>query len=441
MSNLKNLFDDHFVNLRQRYDRILAETEYDALQVYSGHTAVAFLDDRHYPFKINPHFSAILPAKESYAQSWLIYRPGTTPVAYIYLPDDYWHSYPSMEEDIYSDAIDVEVITDLTQMAKVIACEGRVASIGEFDARHEEWPLGDINPEALLNRLHWHRAVKSPFEVECLAEANRIAARAHIAAEQAFAEGESEFGIHVAYCKAAQQAEDVLPYDNLISINEHGAVLHYSRRELDTATPRLSFLIDAGATYRGYCSDITRTHAAKPGAFADLITALDKLQLDIVSQVRDGTAYLELHRATHKGICHILVDHGVLNGSAEEAFEKGLSETFFPHGLGHFLGLQVHDIGGQQTAYEGGRTPPPTEYPALRTTRKIEKGQVLTIEPGIYFIDSLLAKLQASENAQFVNWSVVETMRPYGGIRIEDDVLVTDAEPRNLSREAFDELS
>ncbi len=437
MSELASLFAEHFTQLRQRYDAILAETQYDALQVYSGHTAVAFLDDRHYPFKINPHFNALLPAREAFAQSWVVYQPGHTPKAFIYLPDDYWHSYPPIGEDVWTGHFDVEVVTDLAVMAEVIACKGKVATIGELDSRHEHWPTGDINPEPLLHRLHWHRAVKSPFEVACLAEANRIAARAHVAAEAAFRAGESEFGIHIAYCKAAGQPEDVLPYDNLICINEHGAVLHYSRREHDVDSPRRSFLIDAGANYRGYCSDITRTYAAEQGPFADLIAALDKLQLEIVDQVRDGTAYLDLHRATHRGISRILVEHGVFTCAADEAFEKGLSETFFPHGLGHFLGLQVHDIGGQQTAYEGGRTPPPAEYPALRTTRQIRRGQVLTIEPGIYFIDSLLARLRASAHANLVDWQVVEAMRPFGGIRIEDDVVVTDGAPRNLSREAF----
>jgi Xaa-Pro dipeptidase len=440
MLDLQALFDDHFFALCERYDSILDETHFDAIQVYSGHTAVAFLDDRHYPFKINPHFNALLPALDSYAQSWVVYRRGQKPSVFIYLPDDYWHSYPPMGEDIWTKHFNVQVVTQLDDMVELIACEGRVATIGELDARHAHWPTGEINPEPLLNRLHWHRAVKSPFEIECLAEANRIAAKAHIAAEQAFRSGESEFGIHIAYCKAAGQGEDVLPYDNLISINEHGAVLHYSRREHDVETPRRSFLIDAGATYRGYCSDITRTASASDDVFAQLISALDALQLRIVSQVRDGVDYLDLHRETHRGICHILVEKGVFNCSPEEAFDRGLSETFFPHGLGHFLGLQVHDIGGQQTAYEGGRTPPPTEYPALRTTRRLAVGQVLTIEPGIYFIDSLLQKLRDSNNAEFVNWEAVATLHPYGGIRIEDDVVVTEGAPRNLSREAFASL-
>lgn len=437
MSGLQQLFDEHFVDLQKRYDAILGETQFDALQVYSGHTAVAFLDDRHYPFKINPHFNALLPSLDAYAQSWVVYRVGQKPVAYIYLPDDYWHSYPPIGEDIWTAHFEVKVMTKLDDISNAIACEGRVATIGEFDGRFDSWPLGEVNPEALLNRLHWQRAIKSPFEIACIAEANRIAAGAHLAAESAFRHGESEFGIHAAYLKAAEQGEDVLPYDNLISINEHGAVLHYSRRELDTAAPRRSFLIDAGATYRGYCSDITRTYAAYEGHFSQLIASLNELQKQIVSQVRHGMQYLDLHRATHRGICEILVKHGVLVCGAQEAFEKGLSETFFPHGLGHFLGLQVHDIGGQQTAYEGGRTPPPAEYPALRTTRTMEAGQVLTIEPGIYFIDSLLNKLRDSEHADLVDWSTIEALRPYGGIRIEDDVVVTKSEPRNLSREAF----
>ena len=108
--------------------------------------------------------------------------------------------------------------------------------------------------------------------------------------------------------------------------------------------------------------------------------------------------------------------------------------VFFPHGLGHFLGLQVHDVGGRQSAPAGGITPPPAEYPSLRTTRTLEPGHVVTIEPGVYFIDLLLEPLRGTPAGADIDWTLVERLRPLGGVRIEDDVLVTDDGHRNLTR-------
>ncbi len=126
--------------------------------------------------------------------------------------------------------------------------------------------------------------------------------------------------------------------------------------------------------------------------------------------------------------------------SAEAAFELGITRTFLPHGLGHLLGIQTHDVGGQQTSPTGGLSPPPTAYPALRLTRTVEPGQVFTIEPGIYFIPKLLKELSASEHAQAVDWERVDAFLPHGGIRIEDNVFVGTESVENLTRDAFADL-
>jgi Xaa-Pro dipeptidase len=117
----------------------------------------------------------------------------------------------------------------------------------------------------------------------------------------------------------------------------------------------------------------------------------------------------------------------------------GLTRPFYPHGLGHFLGIQVHDVSGRQAAPEGGIKPPPAEHPYLRTTRTIETGQVFTIEPGIYFIPMLLRDLKASAHANDVDWTLVDALTPMGGIRIEDNLLVTPSGHRNLTREHLPE--
>jgi Xaa-Pro dipeptidase len=118
----------------------------------------------------------------------------------------------------------------------------------------------------------------------------------------------------------------------------------------------------------------------------------------------------------------------------DDAVEAGLTAPFFPHGLGHFLGIQVHDVGGRQKAPEGGVVPPPRQYPYLRTTRTIEEGHVFTIEPGLYFIEMLLRPHRSGPKAGLFDWKLVDQLAGHGGIRIEDNILVTKSGGRNLTR-------
>jgi Xaa-Pro dipeptidase len=120
--------------------------------------------------------------------------------------------------------------------------------------------------------------------------------------------------------------------------------------------------------------------------------------------------------------------------------ESNLTFTFLPHGLGHFLGLQTHDVGGFQKNPAGDISKAPEKYPALRLTRTIENQQVFTIEPGLYFIPMLLNELKNSEHGQSVDWTKVETLMPCGGIRIEDNVAIQNDKVINLTREAFAQL-
>jgi len=134
---------------------------------------------------------------------------------------------------------------------------------------------------------------------------------------------------------------------------------------------------------------------------------------------------------------HAMRDLGFITCSPEAAVANGISSTFFPHGLGHLIGLQVHDVAGFARGESGATIPKPEGHPYLRLTRTLQPGVVTTIEPGLYFIDMLLAELKAKPAAKDIVWSKVDAFRKYGGIRIEDDVACTDGEPVNLTREAF----
>jgi Xaa-Pro dipeptidase len=214
-------------------------------------------------------------------------------------------------------------------------------------------------------------------------------------------------------------------------------VLHYQHLERRTPRPLRSFLIDAGAQFRGYAADITRTYAAEAGPYADLIAATDEAQLLLCEEIVPGRDYREVHLTAHRLLGDVLHRAGVLSVPGDAAVELKLTSVFFPHGIGHLLGLQVHDVGGVQGDAEGRERKRPEGHPYLRLTRMLEPGVVVTIEPGIYFIDSLLAAAHEDTRRQYIDWALVEKLRPYGGIRIEDDVVTTSGRPENLTRDAF----
>jgi Xaa-Pro dipeptidase len=265
-----------------------------------------------------------------------------------------------------------------------------------------------------------------------------LAVRGHKAAEAAFRAGASEFGIHMAYCSAVGQDSNELPYGNIVALNEHAAVLHYTELGRVAPQPLRSFLIDAGASAHGYASDITRTYAAAGhDEFQALIDAIDAAQRKMCAAVRNGFDYKQLHVDAHLSLMGILKDFGVINVSPEAALATGVSAAFFPHGIGHLIGAQVHDVAGFAAGDHGGRVERPAGHPYLRMTRVLAPGMVVTIEPGLYFIDMLLDEVKQAGNAASVNWERVDFFRPYGGIRIEDEVLCTEGEADNLTRPVF----
>jgi Xaa-Pro dipeptidase len=214
-------------------------------------------------------------------------------------------------------------------------------------------------------------------------EATRRSVRAHRAAERAFRAGASEFGIHLVYCQAAGQDMAELPYNNIIALNEHSAVLHYTERDVVPPRQVRSFLIDAGASHHGYACDITRTYALDAGQeFQAMIDAVDAAQLRMCDQVRAGVDYKQIHVDAHLALAGILWNFGVIKVSPRPRSRPGVSSAFFPHGIGHGIGLQVHEVAGFAASDEGGTIAKPDGHPYLRLTRGLEPGMVVTIEPG-----------------------------------------------------------
>lgn len=428
------LYPEHVAQLQQRCEAALAQSGHDHLLIASGVEKYHFLDDRPYPFAANPHFKAWLPL-DRHPGSWLRISPGQKPRLAYLQPDDYWHLPPAAPSGYWTDHFEIEVIREPAEARRLLPASGRVAVVGEADAALDG--LVPNNPDALLNHLHFHRGCKTAYEIACMREASARAVRGHRAAELAFHQGHSELGIHRAYLAATGHGDLDLPYGNIVALDAHAAVLHYQYQQAEAPEHAVSFLIDAGASHAGYASDITRSHARAPGVYADLIAEMDALQLALCAQVRDGVDYVDIHLDAHRRLAGVLQQARLVDMSVEGQLEAGLTSVFFPHGIGHLIGLQVHDVGGMQVDPAGRLRERPDGHPFLRLTRRLAAGMAVTIEPGLYFIPSLLKGLRASAHASAVNWTALEALLPYGGIRIEDDVVCTEGEPLNLTREAF----
>ncbi len=437
---LPSLYASHLAEIAARSARALEVGGFERLVVASGTPHTQFLDDLHYPFRVNPHFKAWLPLTRV-PSSWIVFAPGARPQLIYLQPRDYWHVVPEQPAGYWVEHFDVSIVrTPEAARALLPAQSGHCAIIGEANSA-----IGDFvpnNPRAVLEYLHYHRAFKTPYEIAMMRVASKIGARAHVAARQAFERGESEFGIHIAYCAAAGQSDNELPYANIIALNEHGAVLHYTELHRNAPARSDSFLIDAGADFHGYASDITRSHAGSHAPeFQALIDAVDAVQQALCLKVRAGQDYAALHLEAHRLLAAILREQGFIRCSAESAVEQGISAVFFPHGLGHGIGLQVHEVSGLARSETGGEIPRPEGHPYLRLTRTLAPGMVTTIEPGIYFIDMLLDELRDKPAARDVDFDRVARFRHFGGVRIEDDVAVTTGDPENLTRDAFAALA
>jgi Xaa-Pro dipeptidase len=428
-TELLSLQTDHLRILQQRYQQALEAEGYDALLISSGAAPLRYGDDQAWHFQgFGPflHWTGLT----GWEHSWLLIRPGQTPVLWLYQPVDFWHAIPELPPEPWqaSMAIHSSESPEAPALDDIVEKDiGKLAVVG--DPACLSGVKGDHNPPALLTALEETRVHKTGYEIACLARANNIALSGHRAAREAFLAGASEFEVSLAYQRATGQREVDAPYHSIIGINEHAGILHYQYYDSESPARPRSLLIDAGVRFRGYCSDITRTTAGPSDPrFAALIHGLDQIQQRLCNMVAPGVEYIDIHCKAHQGIAALLSASDLVTGLDDKVMiTEGITRAFFPHGVGHLLGVQVHDVAGKPT-------PPPADAPFLRLTRTLEPGMVVTIEPGLYVIPSLLEPLFAGPMAKHLNQPLIAELQGCGGIRIEDNVLVTDTGFRNLTR-------
>ena len=431
-NTLEGLHRAHVSRLAADTGQALRKHGYDALVVHSGAPQKRTqADDQYWPLRVTPEFQHWLPLMEPGCA--LVVEPGRKPRLLRLRETNFWEALAPPETDHFWGSFDVVEASSAPAMRDLLP-RAHVAFIGDEVAAAKAWGIADVNPPQLVAALDQLRVHKTPYEEECIAEANRRAAAGHEDLRRLFADGDRpELELHLAFLGATKQDDADTPYKNIVALGAHSATLHhvsYSKR----AQPAQSLLVDAGACFAGYCSDVTRTWVKGGGgagsAFAGLVAQVDAMQQRLCAQARTGLPYEALHDESHRQVGGILRETGLLKTSGEEGVAAGVTRAFYPHGLGHSLGLQCHDVGCASVK-------PRPENPFLRNTTIISERQCFTVEPGIYFIDALLRPLREGPLARTVDWKLVDALAPFGGIRIEDDVVVRENGVRNLTREVL----
>jgi Xaa-Pro aminopeptidase len=285
----------------------------------------------------------------------------------------------------------------------------------------------DVGLEASLRAgLNYVRRQKDALELSRMRAAERATRAGFAAAVPLLEPGRTEREVQIELeAEFFRNGADFLAFDSIVAGGPNSAVLHFPPSGRPFANGEL-VLIDAGAEYRGYASDVTRTYPVS-GRFTpeqeELFGLVRAAGLAATERCTPGTEFRDVHRAAALVIAEGLVEFGLLRGESEALVERGAVGLFFPHGVGHMVGLGIRDAGEVLP----GRQPREDEFPRLRIDLPLLPGHVFTVEPGVYFVPALLGDPEFRErHRDAVDWERAESMLDFGGIRIEDNVLVTE---------------
>ncbi|KAL4917823.1 peptidase M24, structural domain-containing protein [Aspergillus aurantiobrunneus] len=292
-----------------------------------------------------------------------------------------------------------------------------------------------LDDDSLIPAMDAAREVKDEYEIRMIREANKISGLAHRRILESIHrmsnEGEIE-GLFLDTCVSHGAKHQA--YEIIAGSGPNAAVLHYVRND-EPLSGRQLVCLDAGAEWNCYASDVTRTIPLGqdwPSAHAkDIYAIVEEMQEECIRRVKPGVRFRDLHGLAHAIAIQGLQRLGILkDGTVEEIRRSGASSVFFPHGLGHHVGLEVHDVSAQPiTASERW----PREFVPQMSTPLLQEGMVITIEPGVYFNELALANARNLPLAKYINFEEAEQYIPIGGVRIEDDLLVTSTGSENLT--------
>lgn len=277
------------------------------------------------------------------------------------------------------------------------------------------------------------RLIKDEYEIELMKKAAKITDNSHLAVMSALPIEKNETHIHAEFVyHSIRQGSKYQAYDPICCSGTNSSILHYVKND-DSMEGRESVLIDAGAEWENYATDVTRCFPIN-GKWSkehlEIYNIVLKMQQETMKLIKPGQVWDELHILAHKVLIKEFLKLGIFqNGTVEDILISNTSTIFFPHGLGHFLGMDTHDVGGNAN-YED----LDVKLRYLRIRRSLEKGMVVTDEPGCYFNPYLIKLGLEDENkAKFINVEIMNKYLSIGGVRIEDDIVVTEDGYENIT--------
>ncbi len=286
----------------------------------------------------------------------------------------------------------------------------------------------------LRELLHHARRPKDASELVRMRKACAATAAGFAAARAMLRPGVTERAIQIELeAEFFRNGGDRTGYGTIVGTGSNSGVLHFTPSQRPVQ-PGDAVLIDAGAEVGRYTADVTRTYRAAggdPGFFRDLYAVVLGIEETAIAACRKAAEWREIHMGACRGTVAGLISLGILKGDESALVERDAHALFFPHGLGHLVGLGVRDASGYLPGRLRSQRP---GLDMLRTDLPLEPGYLITVEPGIYFIPALLTdSTRRAKYADCVDWGRVDDLLEFGGIRIEDDVLVTDGEPEVLT--------
>ena len=307
------------------------------------------------------------------------------------------------------------------------------------DTKIQIMDLLDIHPSEqkmaaslpLIKAVVKMRSTKEPQEIEAIEHACEVGYLMHTTAQKLIRPGVTERYIGGQVDGIARSLAQGTSFGTIFT--QHGEIMHGSPSNAKLEDGRL-VLCDAGCELDDYCSDHTRTMPVN-GKFTqrqlEIYSIVEECHDYVLNVAKPGVKYMDVHFAVCRLMSERLKELGLMKGNVDEAVKAGAHAMFLPHGLGHMMGMDVHDMEGLEQIHVGfnEETPPNLEQfgtNCLRMGRRLEEGFVVTDEPGIYFIPALIDDWKAKGHCkEFINFNLLETYKDFGGIRIEDDILIT----------------
>ncbi|KAK9165661.1 hypothetical protein Scep_000852 [Stephania cephalantha] len=283
------------------------------------------------------------------------------------------------------------------------------------------------------------RVFKSELELGLIKYANDISSAAHIEVMQKTKVGLKEYQLEMIFLHHIYMHGGCrhCSYTCICATGENSAIIHYGHAAAPndrTLEDGDMALMDMGAEYHFYSSDVACSFPVN-GKFSDdqslVYNAVLKAHNAVLSEIKPGVSWIDMHKLAERHILESLAKGGVLVGEVDAMMDARLGAVFMPHGLGHFLGIDAHDPGGYP---QGTERPTEPGLKALRTTRELKEGMVLTVSPGCYFNETLLKKAMEDPTlSAFINNAAISRFMRFGGVRIESDVHVASNGCENLT--------